>query len=55
MAVPLSLLRQYNISKKEIIERDGQIKFGEFSWPKSVETNFLKFGLDKKAKSALKI
>uniref|UniRef100_A0A182RUP8 Parafibromin n=1 Tax=Anopheles funestus TaxID=62324 RepID=A0A182RUP8_ANOFN len=36
MADPLSLLRQYNINKKEIIERDGQIIFGEFSWPKNV-------------------
>lgn len=44
MADPLSLLRQYNINKKEIIERDGQIIFGEFSWPKNVKTNYLKYG-----------
>lgn len=44
MADPLSLLRQYNINKKEIIERDGQIIFGEFSWLKSVKTNYLKYG-----------
>ncbi|XP_030756236.1 parafibromin-like [Sitophilus oryzae] len=43
MADPLSLLRQYNINKKEIIERDGQIIFGEFSWPKNVKTNYLKW------------
>lgn len=44
MADPLSLLRQYNIGKKEIIEREGQIIFGEFSWPKNVKTNYLKYG-----------
>lgn len=48
MADPLSLLRQYNINKKEIIERDGQIIFGEFSWPKNVKTNYLKYGSGKK-------
>ncbi|KAI4459288.1 cdc73 domain protein [Holotrichia oblita] len=44
MADPLSLLRQYNVNKKEIIERDGQIIFGEFSWPKNVKTNYLMWG-----------
>lgn len=44
MADPLSLLRQYNIAKKEIVEREGQIIFGEFSWPKNVKTNYLKYG-----------
>lgn len=44
MADPLSLLRQYNIKKREIIERDKQIIFGEFSWPKNVKTNYLKYG-----------
>ena len=44
MADPLSLLRQYNVSKKEIIERDNQIIFGEFSWPKNVKTNYLVWG-----------
>ncbi|XP_017071818.1 parafibromin [Drosophila eugracilis] len=48
MADPLSLLRQYNINKKEIVERDSQIIFGEFSWPKSVKTNYLKYGSGKK-------
>jgi len=48
MADPLSLLRQYNINKKEIIERDGHIIFGEFSWPKNVKTNYLKYGSGKK-------
>ena len=44
MADPLSLLRQYNINKKEIIERYGSIVFGEFSFPKSVNTNYLVWG-----------
>lgn len=44
MADPLSLLRQYNINKREIVERDDQINFGEFSWPKNVKTNYLKYG-----------
>ncbi|KAL3276655.1 hypothetical protein HHI36_012025 [Cryptolaemus montrouzieri] len=47
MADPLSLLRQYNVNKKEIIERDGQIIFGEFSWPKNVKTNYLTYGSGK--------
>ncbi|KAJ8918024.1 hypothetical protein NQ315_011477 [Exocentrus adspersus] len=47
MADPLSLLRQYNVNKKEIIERDGQIIFGEFSWPKNVKTNYLMWGSGK--------
>lgn len=47
MADPLSLLRQYNVNKKEIIERDGQIIFGEFSWPKNVNTNYLTYSSGK--------
>ncbi|KAK9881909.1 hypothetical protein WA026_018103 [Henosepilachna vigintioctopunctata] len=47
MADPLSLLRQYNVNKKEIIERNGQIIFGEFSWPKNVKTNYLMWGSGK--------
>lgn len=47
MADPLSLLRQYNVNKKEIIERDNQIIFGEFSWPKNVKTNYLMWGSGK--------
>ncbi|EEZ97432.2 parafibromin [Tribolium castaneum] len=47
MADPLSLLRQYNVNKKEIIEREGQIIFGEFSWPKNVKTNYLMWGSGK--------
>lgn len=44
MADPLGVLRQYNVSKKEIIERESQILFGEISWPKNVKTNYLTYG-----------
>lgn len=44
MTDPLSLLRQYNVNKREVIERNGQITFGEFSWPKNVKTKYLKYG-----------
>ncbi|XP_052789744.1 parafibromin-like [Mya arenaria] len=47
MADVLSILRQYNINKKEIIETDGQIIFGEFAWPKDVRTNYLVWGTGK--------
>ncbi|XP_014242740.1 parafibromin [Cimex lectularius] len=47
MADPLSILRQYNVNKKEIIERDNNIIFGEFSWPKAVKTNYLVYGSGK--------
>lgn len=44
MADPLSLLRQYNINQKKIIEKDDNIIFGEFSWPKTVKTNYVIWG-----------
>ncbi|KAL4219028.1 accessory factor associated with RNA polymerase II [Mactra antiquata] len=47
MADVLSILRQYNINKKEIVERDDQIIFGEFAWPKDVKTNYLEWGTGK--------
>ena len=50
MADPLSLLRQYIMQKKQIIERDDNITFGEFSWPKTVKTNYLIKGKDGVAK-----
>ena len=43
MADCLSLLRQYNIQKKEIIERDNLIIFDQLAWPKNVKTNYLIF------------
>lgn len=44
MADPLSFLRQYNVNKKPITERNNQIIFGEYSWPKTVKTNYLVWG-----------
>ncbi|XP_018015837.1 parafibromin [Hyalella azteca] len=47
MADPLSLLRQYNVSKKEIITKSDNVIFGEFSWPKTVKTNYQVYGSGK--------
>ncbi|XP_052222917.1 parafibromin-like [Dreissena polymorpha] len=47
MADVLSILKQYNTNKKEIIEKDDQIIFGEFAWPKDVRTNYLVWGTGK--------
>ncbi|XP_054722301.1 parafibromin-like, partial [Uloborus diversus] len=47
MADPLSFLRQYNVNKKPITERNNQIIFGEYSWPKTVKTNYLVWGAGK--------
>jgi len=47
MADPLSLLRQYSMQRKQIIERDNNIIFGEFSWPKTVKTNYVIYGKGK--------
>ncbi|GAB6023363.1 hypothetical protein CHUAL_008159 [Chamberlinius hualienensis] len=41
MVDPLILLRQFHVKKKEIVEKDNYIEFGEFSWPKTVNTNYL--------------
>ena len=43
MADCLSLLREYNVQKKEIIERDNLIIFDQLAWPKHVKTNYLVF------------
>ncbi|KAH7985934.1 hypothetical protein HPB49_026211 [Dermacentor silvarum] len=40
MADPLSLLRQFNVNKKDIMRR-LTIIFDEYSWPKTVKTNYL--------------
>ncbi|XP_068210894.1 uncharacterized protein hyx isoform X2 [Palaemon carinicauda] len=47
MADPLSILRQFNVNKKDIITKDDNIIFGEFSWPKTVKTNYLVYGSGK--------
>jgi PREDICTED: similar to cdc73 domain protein len=43
----LSLLRQYNVNKRDIVEKNGHICFGEYCWPKSVKTNYLVWGSTK--------
>ncbi|KAH8033036.1 hypothetical protein HPB51_005834 [Rhipicephalus microplus] len=47
MADPLSLLRQFNVNKKDIAEKNSQIIFDEYSWPKTVKTNYLVWGSGK--------
>ncbi|CAK8675106.1 parafibromin-like [Clavelina lepadiformis] len=44
MADALSILRDYNTTKKTIQEQDGHIIFGDFSWPKDVKTNYVIYG-----------
>lgn len=45
MADPLTLLRDFNRQDRPIEEKDGKyIIFGEFSWPKTVKTNFRIYG-----------
>lgn len=44
MADVLSVLRQYNIQKKEIVVKGDEVIFGEFSWPKNVKTNYVIWG-----------
>ncbi|XP_077968805.1 parafibromin-like [Styela clava] len=47
MADALSILREYNMAKKKIEERDGYITFGDFSWPKNIKTNYPIWGTGK--------
>lgn len=45
MADPLSVLRQYNIQKKEILVKEDKVLFGrEFSWPKDAKTSYVVWG-----------
>ncbi|ELK26764.1 Parafibromin [Myotis davidii] len=45
MADMLSVLRQYNIQKKEILVKEDKVIFGgDFSWPKNVKTNYVVWG-----------
>jgi hypothetical protein len=41
MADCLTLLRQYNTQKKEIVERDSLVIFEKTAWPKTAKTNYL--------------
>jgi hypothetical protein len=45
MADPLSLLRQYNVQRKEILEKDDYISFDEFAFPKTAKTNYIIYRL----------
>uniref|UniRef100_A0AAX7VKZ1 Paf1 complex subunit Cdc73 N-terminal domain-containing protein n=1 Tax=Astatotilapia calliptera TaxID=8154 RepID=A0AAX7VKZ1_ASTCA len=47
MADVLSVLRQYNIQKKEIVAKGDEVIFGEFSWPKNVKINYIIWGTGK--------
>uniref|UniRef100_A0A674EJZ4 Parafibromin n=1 Tax=Salmo trutta TaxID=8032 RepID=A0A674EJZ4_SALTR len=47
MADVLSVLRLYNIQKKEIVAKGDEVIFGEFSWPKNVKTNYVIWGTGK--------
>uniref|UniRef100_A0A3P8VSU2 Parafibromin n=1 Tax=Cynoglossus semilaevis TaxID=244447 RepID=A0A3P8VSU2_CYNSE len=47
MADVLSVLRQYNSQKKEIVAKGEEVIFGEFSWPKNVKTNYIIWGTGK--------
>ncbi len=44
MADVLSVLRQYNTEKRDVLEKDDQVIFGDFAWPKSAKTNYLIYG-----------
>jgi len=35
------------MQRKTIVERDGHVIFGEFSWPKTVNTNYVEWGTGK--------
>ncbi|KAG2461254.1 CDC73 protein, partial [Polypterus senegalus] len=47
MADVLSVLRQYNFQKKEVVAKGDEVIFGEFSWPKNVKTNYVIWGTGK--------
>ncbi|CAG0922104.1 unnamed protein product [Notodromas monacha] len=47
MADPLSLLRQYFIQNRDIVQENDRIIFGELSWPKATRTNYVVYGSGK--------
>nr|XP_002120818.2 parafibromin isoform X1 [Ciona intestinalis] len=51
MADALSVLRDYNLSKKPIVEHDSDVIFGDFSWPKDAKTNYIIWGTGKEGNS----
>lgn len=49
MSDPLSLLRDFVVNKRDIVDRDDHILFGEVTFPKTVQTNWLIWASGKKA------
>ena len=47
MADCLTLLRQYNTQKKEIVERDSLVIFDKTAWPKTAKTNYLLYRFER--------
>nr|CAH8832088.1 unnamed protein product [Trichobilharzia regenti] len=47
MADVLSLLREYHLNGKPIVETQAEVIFGDFAWPKTTKTNFLVWGSGK--------
>lgn len=48
MADCLTLLRQYNTQKKEIVERDNLVIFDKTAWPKTAKTSYLLYRFEPK-------
>lgn len=44
MADVLSVIREYNVSKKDIEEREGLLVFGNKAWKKTAKTNYVAYG-----------
>ena len=44
MADVLSVIREYNVSKKDIEERDELVVFGNKAWKKTAKTNYVAYG-----------
>ena len=44
MADALTVIRQYNVEKKDVVQRDEQVIFGDFAWPSNTKTNYLIYG-----------
>ncbi|XP_055333760.1 parafibromin-like [Paramacrobiotus metropolitanus] len=47
MADPLSILRDFHINKKRIVERDDLIIFNDTAFKKNAKTNYLQYGSEK--------
>ncbi|CAH8471122.1 unnamed protein product [Heterobilharzia americana] len=47
MADVLSLLREYHLNSRPIVETQTEVIFGDFAWPKTTKTNFLVWGSGK--------